>query len=159
MKTGLFLFFFAILVTIRVSGQDTSDFRKVLDSIHQSFLENPMVRRVQVKLSRSEIKLYNGIIYNYLDTSCINSKAAGESPENICSRIRNLLHEYHYYIVHHPSPEMHMIDVREPQWKLLTNTMGIYNNGVIWFAFRFNPTNNKIIWLSEIINPVRNIDR
>ncbi len=157
MKIIIFLAAFGLLVTCSVSGQDSMDFRKTLDAIHQEFLQNTTVRRVPSKLSHRDITLYNEIINNYFDSSCINSKACGQSADDICVRIRNLLHEYHYYILQHPTPDLHMIDVKEPEWEMLTNTMGIYNNGVIWFVFRFNPTNNKIIWLSEIVKPNRNI--
>lgn len=157
MKTFLFLIAFGLLATCSVSGQDSTDFRKTLDAIHQEFLQNTTVRRAQAKLSHRDITLYNEIIYNYFDSSCINSKACGQSADDICVRIRNLLHEYHFYILQHPTPDLQMIDVKEPEWEMLTNTMGIYNNGVIWFVFRFNPTNNKIIWLSEIVKPNRNM--
>jgi hypothetical protein len=157
MKTCLFLVAFGLLATCSVWGQNYADFSKTLDSIHQAFLQNPTLRRAQAKLSHRDIALYNEIINNYFDSSCINSKACGQSADDICVRIRNLLHEYHYYILQHPIPDVHIIGVKEPEWKMLTNTMGIYNNGEIWFVFRFNPANNRIIWLSEIVKPMRNL--
>lgn len=155
MKKFLFLVAFGLITTCSISGQDSVDFKKTLDGIQQELLQSTSVHRMQSKLSRRDISLYNEIINKYFDSSCINSKACGQSPDDICVRIRNLLHEYHYYILQHPTPEIQMINVKEPEWKMLTNTMGVYNNGTIWFAFRFNPANNKIIWLSEIVRPIK----
>lgn len=157
MKTIIFLVAFGLLWTCRVSGQDSVDFTKTLNAIHQEFLHNTTVRRVQSKLSHRDITLYNGIINNYFDSSCINGGPCGQSADDICARIRNLLHVYHCYILQHPTPDLQMINVKEPEWKMLTNTMGIYNNGTIFFAFRFNPENNRIMWLSEIVKPSGNM--
>jgi hypothetical protein len=155
MKTLFLLTSFCFLAVCRSVAQDTAGFRRTLDSVNITFLQHPLHGRIQSKLSRRDVSLYNSIIYNYFDTAVIYSNAAGESPEDIHSRIRSILHTYHFYIAQHPSPVIRMINVKDEEWKELTNSLGVYKDKTLWFLFKFNPLNNKIVWLSGIVNLIK----